>query len=858
MAEQTSGKLSILLELVNRASPQLDRFTKDFRDAATKIEGASKDMASSTNTTTRTIGARIGAVRGVLTGLAGAAVAAGAAIAAALQQVNTIRMDSALAEQFGLTINQAEAVRTSLERIGASASDVTGVFADVATALRDALKDPDSDEGQAFRRLGIDIKDAQGNLRDYREVAVEAARAVTEAQKAGALAGEQLVDAQMLLGEQALADSQALLTYQAAIEKANQRTAEGIGISEDAIEASRRLGAAQDALSAAVSDVGGKLVELIVPAFTNLLEALYNSYLNGGLVARVFETITGVGQVTGVLIKGLTAGFIYFDLAVATASTTSEYFIDVLKILYNAATELDFTGVGDKLADAWGKAARKIENHANGARAVLKEVFTIPTISGQPAIATSTPGVSDQINQYNELARREREAVEARKKAAEQAKKAAEEAKRQAEAAAKLYADAQQNLLDQIAALQQLTTEEQTLSKIREGAYGKLSTAQQQVLLGYARQVDSLRRLKLESDAFATSYLSMADSIIQAGKNLGEATARFQLIQGGMTSRAADALITARAPVVQYQLDLQRINLQIDTYQKIQAASSGEARKFYQLQIQQLEAQRIGLTKAFEAIQLTELGTAAIATQIGNAAQATEVWSRYVSDARQQFADLEAAESLVVNALMEGTISAEEFAAAIDKIRADRIDLVASRLTYFEQQLADAGRQIQSTLGDSLYEVMQGNFGNILTSFKQMLDRMVAQALAANIARAIFGEQFTSTGRMSGAGGNALSSLFSFFGFGRREGGGPVTAGQPYIVGEKRPELFVPTSNGTIIPNLDMVAKIGGGGSSSNVQLNVTVQALDSKDVLANMDKIKRPLAEMLSGASRQYNLGSR
>lgn len=237
--------------------------------------------------------------------------------------------------------------------------------------------------------------------------------------------------------------------------------------------------------------------------------------------------------------------------------------------------------------------------------------------------------------------------------------------------------------------------------------------------------------------------------------------------------------------------------------------------------------------------------------------QATELWNRYIGESRDRMKELQVAEALAVDALMEGKVSAEEFAAAIDKIRADRIDLVASRLTYFEQQLADAGRQIQSTLGDSLYEVMQGNFGNILTSFKQMLDRMVAQALAANIARAIFGEQFTSTGRMSGAGGNALSSLFSFFGFGRREGGGPVTAGQPYIVGEKRPELFVPTSNGTIIPNLDMVAKIGGG-SSSNVQLNVTVQALDSKDVLANMDKIKRPLAEMLSGASRQYNLGSR
>lgn len=37
---------------------------------------------------------------------------------------------------------------------------------------------------------------------------------------------------------------------------------------------------------------------------------------------------------------------------------------------------------------------------------------------------------------------------------------------------------------------------------------------------------------------------------------------------------------------------------------------------------------------------------------------------------------------------------------------------------------------------------------------------------------------------------------------GLREHGGPVRKGQPYIVGERRPELFVPDQNGTIIPQV--------------------------------------------------------
>lgn len=44
--------------------------------------------------------------------------------------------------------------------------------------------------------------------------------------------------------------------------------------------------------------------------------------------------------------------------------------------------------------------------------------------------------------------------------------------------------------------------------------------------------------------------------------------------------------------------------------------------------------------------------------------------------------------------------------------------------------------------------------------------------------------------------------------FKARAGGGPVNAGEPYIVGEKRPELFVPNRSGTIIP------KVPEGGSS--------------------------------------------
>lgn len=81
--------------------------------------------------------------------------------------------------------------------------------------------------------------------------------------------------------------------------------------------------------------------------------------------------------------------------------------------------------------------------------------------------------------------------------------------------------------------------------------------------------------------------------------------------------------------------------------------------------------------------------------------------------------------------------------------------------------------------------------------------------------------------------------------------GGPVTAGMPYIVGERRPELFVPQTNGRILPSVPQSTRGGGdvnltidlsgadfGGSMSRADVvgivkHVVDQATDSlKDVM--------------------------
>lgn len=68
-------------------------------------------------------------------------------------------------------------------------------------------------------------------------------------------------------------------------------------------------------------------------------------------------------------------------------------------------------------------------------------------------------------------------------------------------------------------------------------------------------------------------------------------------------------------------------------------------------------------------------------------------------------------------------------------------------------------------------------------------------------------------------GDTGIASLFN--GILKREGGGPVRAGEPYIVGEKRPEVFVPTQSGVIIPKVPN----SFGSENTNVPISISIDA---------------------------------
>jgi len=132
-----------------------------------------------------------------------------------------------------------------------------------------------------------------------------------------------------------------------------------------------------------------------------------------------------------------------------------------------------------------------------------------------------------------------------------------------------------------------------------------------------------------------------------------------------------------------------------------------------------------------------------------------------------------------------------------------------------KEKFAAVGQEIEQNIKDELKEAIKGakSFGDamnaVLNKIQDKLIELAIDDLFSGINKKDKG------GGIGGFIGNILGGLFA-------DGGRPPV-GKASIVGEKGPELFIPSTAGTIIPN----NKLGGGDSITNI-VNVSVDASGS------------------------------
>lgn len=132
-----------------------------------------------------------------------------------------------------------------------------------------------------------------------------------------------------------------------------------------------------------------------------------------------------------------------------------------------------------------------------------------------------------------------------------------------------------------------------------------------------------------------------------------------------------------------------------------------------------------------------------------------------------------------------------------------------------------AGQLIEASLSRA---ITSGKFG--FDDLRKVALKALGEIAAASI-RALLGGGGSGGGLGGGNAGGGIGAIFAsalsgLFGAPGRAMGGPVSAGRPYLVGERGPELFVPSTSGQI--------DRGGGGGGRDVRVAISIVAPQPSD----------------------------
>lgn len=214
-----------------------------------------------------------------------------------------------------------------------------------------------------------------------------------------------------------------------------------------------------------------------------------------------------------------------------------------------------------------------------------------------------------------------------------------------------------------------------------------------------------------------------------------------------------------------------------------------------------------------QVAQVNKASTQSVAHQIGESLRSpeqaeNEQYANRLKDL-QAFRDAELENTMEGNRLIEEENERHELA------------MMEMRSSYQMQSLGAAGNA-----ADQLYGLMQqaGKEQTALGKAAFLASKAIAVAeilLNTEVAAAkagaqlgIFGIPMATMIRVTGYASAGMVAGMALAGM--REKGGPVWSGGAFIVGEKGPEIFQPSSHGTIIPNNKL-----GSGSSSDVKWTV-------------------------------------
>jgi phage-related minor tail protein len=131
----------------------------------------------------------------------------------------------------------------------------------------------------------------------------------------------------------------------------------------------------------------------------------------------------------------------------------------------------------------------------------------------------------------------------------------------------------------------------------------------------------------------------------------------------------------------------------------------------------------------------------------------------------------------------------------------------------FFQAMEEAARNAATAFqtGQQAFQTVVGNMNSAIDTFVRT-GKFAFKDFARSVIQDLIAIQMKAQAiALINMGLKAMGFGFSLPG---KAVGGPVSGGSPYIVGERGPELFVPSNSGAIVPNNRLADSMGGNQPS--------------------------------------------
>ena len=232
-----------------------------------------------------------------------------------------------------------------------------------------------------------------------------------------------------------------------------------------------------------------------------------------------------------------------------------------------------------------------------------------------------------------------------------------------------------------------------------------------------------------------------------------------------------------------------------------------------------------------------------------------------VQDARD---DLEGAASDAADAIYNPIIARGELA-AIERERSEQKQIISAKNST-KEQVADAKLRLAELNKDKIKRLAElASYGD--TSAKKTLTTMISVLESTENLSAEQREELrllrlalNATGlaydrlKAKAAGWVSMGKMADDLALPGRATGGPVSAGKAYIVGEHKPEVFVPDTNGYILPEVPTSPSGGSGwGGGISISPTIVVQGIATPAI---REQIARELGPLIADVLRRNGYG--